>query len=168
MSIYSKLGFNSDEVESMLDHIRNVLYEGDSKSEKDMLDKYFKRVDRLTIQLDETLNVQVPDFYRSHVEAVSKKLELAKEALLSLPAVNFHIPTKRLPKKNIQRLNRTATFLKGQYERKTGLRATFLVDPYKPEDGVQGDFQAFLEQIIQDIGEDWIKTLDSRARDFFS
>jgi hypothetical protein len=168
MSIYGKLGFNDNEVEYMLNHIRNVLYEGDSKSEKDMLDGYFKSADRLIKQLDETLSVEVPDFYKSHIVVVSEQLKVARQALLSLPAVNFHIPMKRLPKRNIQRLNRTATFLKGQYEKKTGLPATFKVDAYKPEEGVHGNFQAFLEQVIHDIDEDWIKTLDNRARDFFT
>lgn len=167
MNIYEKLGFTSEEVDYMLNHIRNALYKGDTKSEKDLLDRYFKRVDRLIKHLDETLNAELPDFYKPQVAPISEQLELTRRALQSLPAVNFHMTTKRLPKKNIQRLNRTATFLKGQYERKTGLRATFIIDAYKPEDGVQGDFQEFLEHIMEDINEDWIRTLDNRARDFF-
>ena len=34
MNIYEKLGFTTEEVEYMLDHVRNGLYKGDTKSEK--------------------------------------------------------------------------------------------------------------------------------------
>jgi hypothetical protein len=168
MSIYDDLGFTQQEVDYILNHIKNGLYEGDIQEDKKILEKHFEGVTKLVQQIDKIISADVPSFYQRKHRNIKSALKVARAVIVENSSLTMTHESKRLPKTNIQRLNRTATFLKGRYEHKTGRPIAFNKEFRITENGVDGGYEELLEQVVCDINESWILTLVSRARDLYS
>lgn len=189
MSIYGKLGFTPEEVESMLDHILNDtadIYD-QAKKDRDAEKSYKEKVDQAIELLGEIINSEVPKRYQRFKEIEVEKIELvldpdkepyyalapvvsdplnpklvdALDALKRIPEVNYHHEGKNFPTKGKDRLTRTYYFLKKRYETKTGRRATITNTQIRSER--RGDFGDLLRQVSSDINQPWIRSLVGHA-----